>query len=202
LYDDQLVLPGEINDVGVAIRTNVENSYRLGLELVGGVKVTDWFSINANATFSQNQIIDFVEYLDDWDNGGQITIDHGNTDIAFSPNVIAAAELVFNPLVSSKHDLELALMSKYVGQQFIDNSSSETSVLDAFFTNDIRVAFTPKVAWAKNARFTFLVRNVFNELYESNAWIYRYNFEGRVQQFEGLYPQAGINFFLGVDFKF
>ncbi len=202
LYDDQLVLTGEINDVGGAIRTNVENSYRLGLELVGGVKVTDWFSINANATFSQNQIIDFVEYLDDWDNGGQITIDHGNTDIAFSPNVIAAAELVFNPLVSSKHDLELALMSKYVGQQFIDNSSSETSVLDAFFTNDIRVAFTPKVAWAKNARFTFLVRNVFNELYESNAWIYRYNFEGRVQQFEGLYPQAGINFFLGVDFKF
>jgi iron complex outermembrane receptor protein len=199
-YDDQLVLTGQINDVGAAIRTNVDNSYRLGLELVGGAKVTDWFTFRANATFSQNKIIDFVEYLDDWDNGGQITIEHGTTDIAFSPNVIAGAELLFYALENNA--LEMALMSKYVGKQYFDNTSSEKSTLSAFWTNDIRIAYSPKIESAKNIRFTFLFRNVLNELYESNAWIYRYNYEGQVQQMEGFYPQAGRHFFLGVDFRF
>lgn len=202
LYDNQLVLTGQINDVGGAIRTNVDNSYRLGLEIVGGAKVTDWFELRANATFSQNKITDFVEYLDDWDNGGQITINHGTTDIAFSPNVIAGSELIFNLLNDSRHNLELALMSKYVGKQYMDNTSTETSTLDDFFTNDIRLSFGLKHKRAKNIRFTFLARNVFNELYESNAWIYRYNFNGQVQQFEGLYPQAGRHFFVGLDLKF
>ena len=200
LYHDQLVLTGQINDVGAAIRTNVDNSYRLGLELVGGAKVTDWFTFRANATFSRNKIIDFVEYLDDWDNGGQITINHGTTDIAFSPNVIGGAELLFYPLENNV--LEMALMSKYVGKQYFDNTSSEKSTLSAFWTNDIRIAYAPKVKFAKNIRLTFLARNVLNELYESNAWIYRYSYEGQVQQYEGFYPQAGRHFFVGFTAEF
>lgn len=200
LYHDQLVLTGQINDVGAAIRTNVDNSYRLGLELVGGAKVTDWFTFRANATFSRNKIIDFVEYLDDWDNGGQITIHHGTTDIAFSPNVIGGAELLFYPLENNV--LEMALMSKYVGKQYFDNTSSEKSTLSAFWTNDIRIVYAPKVKFAKNIRLTFLARNVLNELYESNAWIYRYAYEGQVQQYEGFYPQAGRHFFVGFTAEF
>ncbi len=201
-YDNQLVLTGQINDVGAPIRVNVDNSYRLGLELVGGVKPTKWLELRANATFSQNKIKHFVEYVDDWDNGGQITIQHGKTDIAFSPNILAAGELILKPFTNKEYDLELALMSKYVGKQFIDNTSVATSTLDAFWINDVRLSFGLKQDWAKNIRLTFLTRNVFNELYESNAWIYRYNFNGQIQQYEGLYPQAGRHFFLGLDLKF
>lgn len=202
-YDDQLVLTGQINDVGSAIRVNVPNSYRLGLELVGGAKLTDWFELQANATFSQNKIIDFVEYVDDWDNwGSQITIDHGTTDIAFSPNIIAAAEAVFTPYANDVINTEVALMYKYVGQQFIDNTSLKTSSLDAFSTTDIRLSLGLNQDWAKNICLTFLTRNVFNQLYESNAWIYRYNSAGAVDQYVGLYPQAGRHFFLGLDLKF
>lgn len=202
-YDNQLVLTGQINDVGSPIRTNVDNSYRLGLELVGGVRVTDWFDFQANATFSENKIIDFVEYVDDWDNWGQqITINHGNTDIAFSPNLIAAAEAIFTPFENDVINTEAAIMYKYVGQQFIDNTSLESSSLDAFATTDIRLSLGLKQDWAKNIRLTFLTRNVFNQLYESNAWIYRYNFGGAVDQFVGLYPQAGRHYFVGLDLKF
>ncbi|MFK7949300.1 MAG: TonB-dependent receptor [Saprospiraceae bacterium] len=202
-YDNQLVLTGQINDVGGAIRTNVDNSYRLGLELVGGMKLVNWLEVQANATFSQNKIIDFVEYVDDWDNWEQqITINHGNTDIAFSPNLIAAAEVIFTPFENDVISTEIAFMEKYVGQQFIDNTSLETSSLDAFATTDIRLALGLKQDWAKNIRLTFLTRNVFNQLYESNAWIYRYNFGGNIDQFVGLYPQAGRHYFLGLDLKF
>jgi iron complex outermembrane receptor protein len=203
LYDDQLVLTGQINDVGSAIRVNVDNSYRLGLELVGGVDVTKWLEIRANATFSQNKITNFVEYVDDWDNwGSQVTINHGTTDIAFSPNLIAAGEFIFTPFTNDVIDTEIALMSKYVGKQFIDNTNLETSSLDAYFTNDIRLSLGLKQKWAKNIRLTFLTRNVFNELYESNSWLYRYNSGGEISQLQGLYPQAGRHFFLGLDLKF
>jgi len=203
LYDDQLVLTGQINDVGSAIRVNVDNSYRLGLELVGGVDVTKWLEIRANATFSQNKITNFVEYVDDWDNwGSQVTINHGTTDIAFSPNLIAAGEFIFTPFTNDVIDTEIALMSKYIGKQFIDNTNLETSSLDAYFTNDIRLSLGLKQKWAKNIRLTFLTRNVFNELYESNSWLYRYNSGGEISQLQGLYPQAGRHFFLGLDLKF
>ena len=203
-YDNQLVMTGQINDVGSPIRTNVDNSYRLGLELVGGARITDWFELQANATFSQNKIIDFVEYVDDWSNwGSQIIIEHGTTDIAFSPNLIAAAEAVFKPFENDVMQTEVAVMYKYVGKQFIDNTSLETSSLDAFATTDLRLAVGLKQDWAKNIRITFLTRNVFNHLYESNAWIYRYNLGGaNIDQFVGLYPQAGRHYFLGLDLKF
>ena len=202
-YDNQLVLTGQINDVGSPIRTNVDKSYRLGLELVGGAKLTDWLEVQANATFSENKIIDFVEYVDDWDNwGSQITINHGNTDIAFSPNLIAAAEVIFTPFENEVIHTEAAVMYKYVGQQFIDNTSLESSSLDAFATTDIRLSLGLKQDWAKNIRLTFLTRNAFNHLYESNAWIYRYNSGGVVDQFVGLYPQAGRHYFVGLDLKF
>ena len=202
-YDNQLVLTGQINDVGSPIRTNVDNSYRLGLELVGGVRVTDWFDLQANATFSQNKIIDFVEYVDDWDNwGSQIIIEHGTTDIAFSPNLIAAAEAIFTPFENDIIHTEAAIMYKYVGKQYIDNTSLESSSLAAFSTTDIRLAIGLKQDWAKNIKLTFLTRNAFNQLFESNAWIYRYSAGGTIDQFVGLYPQAGRHYFLGVDLKF
>ena len=111
-----------------------------------------------------------------------------------------ARRFSFYPL--KNNILEMALMSKYVGKQYFDNTNSEKSTLSSFWTNDIRIAYSPKAKFAKNIRLTFLARNVLNELYESNAWIYRYNYEGQVQQFEGFYPQAGRHFFVGVDFRF
>jgi iron complex outermembrane receptor protein len=201
-YDNQLVLTGQINDVGAPIRSNVKNSYRLGLELDGNISFTKWFNANLNATISQNKIINFVEYLDDWDNGGQITINHGNTNIAFSPNLIFGSVLTFKPFYEYKNQLELTLMSKYVSKQYIDNTNQAGSVLDAFFVNDVNIQFIPKQTWAKNLVFTFLVRNIFNEMYESNAWVYRYTSGGQISQLEGLYPQAGRHYFLGIDLKF
>ncbi|TDE11537.1 TonB-dependent receptor [Dyadobacter psychrotolerans] len=197
-YKNQLVLTGQINDVGNSIRVNVPKSYRTGIELEGAIAFSKFLKWNANATFSQNKIDNFTEYVIDYDTYEYRTINHGKSDISFSPNVIVGSQFVYSP----KKNFELALLTKYVGKQYLDNTSSETRKLDAYFTNDIRLTWTIKPTWIKEIGFNLLVNNILNEKYESNGYTYGY-FAGDVLTQENFYfPQAGTNFLVGVNFKF
>ncbi|HEV7380427.1 MAG TPA: TonB-dependent receptor [Dyadobacter sp.] len=197
-YTNQLVLTGQINDVGNAIRVNVPESYRMGVELEGAVVFNQYLKWNANVTFSRNKIKDFTEYVIDYDTYEYRTISHGQTDISFSPNVIGGSQFTFSP----KKNIELALLSKYVSKQYLDNTSDESRKLNAYFTNDIRLTWSVQPSWMKEISFNVLVNNIFNEKYESNGYTYGF-FAGGVQTRENFYfPQAGTNFLVGVNFKF
>lgn len=197
-YKNQLVLTGQINDVGNSVRVNVPKSYRTGIELEGAVAFNKFLKWNANATFSQNKIQNFTEYIIDYDTYEYKTFDHGKSDISFSPNVIAGSQFTFIP----QKNLELALLTKYVGKQYLDNTSSETRKLDAYFTNDIRLTWTVKPNWAKEISFNLLVNNILNEKYESNGYTYGYYSGGALTQENFYFPQAGTNFLVGVNLKF
>ncbi|MFD2573695.1 TonB-dependent receptor [Spirosoma soli] len=197
-YRNQLVLSGQLNDVGAANRVNVPTSYRAGIELEAGARLAKPLRWNVNATFSQNKIKNFTEYLDNFDNGQQESRQYRETDISFSPNVIAGSQLLFTPAKG----LELGLLSKYVGKQYLDNTSNESRKLDPYFTNDIRVIYSLKPKFAQEITFTLLLNNVLNELYESNGYTYAYISEGRVVADNGYYPQAGRNFLAGVKLRF
>ena len=104
-YSDQLVLTGKINDVGAYTRTNIPRSYRAGIELQGGGKISKWLSANANLTLSRNKVKNFTEYIDDYDNGGQQRKFYNNPDIAFSPSVIAGYTITITPEKNTSLDL-------------------------------------------------------------------------------------------------
>ncbi len=199
-YKNQLILTGQLNDTGGPMRVNVPSSYRAGVELEVGVQFSQKWKWNANATLSQNKVQNFTEYVINYDdeNGGYQTINHGNTDIAFSPNVIVGSQLLYSPV----KNLELALLTKYVGQQFLDNTSNENRRLNAYFTNDIRVIFSPAVKWAKGLNVSLLANNVLNHLYESNGYTYSYVAGGQTTTENFYYPQAGRNFLVSVGVKF
>ncbi len=197
-YQNQLVLSGKLNDVGAANRVNVPVSYRAGLELELGARLAKQLRWNVNATFSQNKVKNFTEYLDNFDNGQQESRQYSQTDISFSPNVIAGSQLLFTPAKG----LELGLLSKYVGKQYMDNTSNESRKLNSYFTNDIRLIYSIKPRFAKEIAFTVLFNNVFNELYESNGYTYAYISEGKVTADNGYYPQAGRNFLAGIRVRF
>ena len=72
-YKDQLVLSGQINDVGAYTRTNIPKSYRAGIELQGNIKFNSRVNATANLAISKNKVQNFTEYIDDYDNGGQKT---------------------------------------------------------------------------------------------------------------------------------
>ena len=194
-YRNQLVLNGAINDVGAFNRVNVPNSYRLGLELDGSVLISKRLRWNANATFSQNKIRNYTQFFDT--ETGQEARTYASTDIAYSPNVIAGSQLLF----TAAKGLELGLLSKYVGQQFLDNTSSSGRRLNAYFVNDLRFIYTLKPRFVQEITFTLLVNNMLGERYESNGYTYAYLSEGRVASDNYYFPQAGRSVLAGVRVK-
>jgi len=196
-YTDQLVLTGQINDVGGYTRTNVDISHRSGIELEAGYNLSKKLSITGNLTLSDNKINKFNEYVDNYDIGGQDTIVHSNTDLAFSPNIIAAGGLTYQPLKG----MNISLLGKHVGNQFLDNTSTETRKLNAYTTFNLQINYTIKDVLFKEITFGLLVNNLFDVLYENNGytWGYVYGGERTVENF--YYPQAGRNFMMRVLFK-
>jgi iron complex outermembrane receptor protein len=192
-YQDQLVLTGAVNAVGEAIRTNAASSYRLGVEASLNYQISKHLLWNGNVTLSQNRIQNFKELMTDYDTYGQIVINHGVTDIAYSPAVITG-----NTVTYSVGPFEASLLSKYVGKQYLDNTSDEARSMKAYTTQDIRLKYTLK----KGPAFTLLLNNVLNELYSSNGYTYSYRYAGATTTENFYYPQAGFNFLVGASIRF
>jgi iron complex outermembrane receptor protein len=198
-YLNQLVLTGRINDVGDPVTENVDHSYRAGIELSAGIKLLKNLRWDLNGTLSTNKILNFTEYVDNWDvYPNQVINKLGTTDIAFSPSFVAGSILSWQPLSG----LDISLYSKYVGKQYIDNTSSNERKLDPYFINDLLIRYSPKMKALKELGFSLKINNITNALYESNAWVYRYYSEGSYSVYDGYFPQAGINFLVGLDLKF
>lgn len=197
-YKDQLILTGQINDVGAPVMVNVDDSYRAGVELQAAWKISPKLSWNASATFSSNKIKNFTEYIDNWDTWEQESTELGKTDLAFSPKVLANSQIRYSPGQS----ISISLLSTYVGDQFVDNSSSDDRKLDAYFTSNLKVDYKVKQKLVKEMTLNLMVNNLFDAEYESNAWVYSYLLGGSRYKQDGYYPQAGIHFFVGVNVKF
>ena len=198
-YKDQLVLTGALNDVGAPIFTNSGKSYRVGLEVESSIAITNKLILNPNATLSQNKNQDFYFQRDG------VLQNLGNTDIAFSPNFVFGNQLVYLPT----KDFQISFLSKFVSEQYMGNIDSNRSKLDAYFVNDLNINYEWKLnKGIQSIVFSGLVNNIFNLEYESNGYFYTYDDDwsnpGSTTTIEGTgyYPQAGINFLLGVNLKF
>ncbi len=205
LYKDQLVMTGRINDVGAPVMTNVPDSYRAGIELLAGARLTKSLEMALNLSVSENKIKDFTEYVDNWDYWDdpeseplQIVRDLGSTELAFSPPLIAGGEITYTPF----DNMSVNFSGKYVDRQFIDNTSSRERMLDPYFFSDLRINYVLNSAWFGEFTFNLMIGNIFNAKFETNAWIYRYNYQGVEQYMDGYFPQAGRHFFSGVSIKF
>jgi len=197
-YSDQLVLSGKINDVGAYTRINVGQSDRYGIELSGGWNIVKRLSWNVSASFSQNKILDFEESIDDYDNGGQVVVQHGTTDIAFSPNIVLGSQLTYNPI----GQLRVVLITKYVGEQYLDNTSNADRMLDAWVVNNIQLSYSFKWKFFKELGIAVQLNNITNELYEANGYTFSYIAGGETVTENFYYPQAGFNFMTMLTVKF
>lgn len=193
-YANQLVLTGELNDVGAFVRTNAGKSYRTGIEFESSFRISEKVSWDANLTLSRNRIKAYHEILEDYgaDFSDFTLVEnvYNDTEIAFSPSVIAASSLSWSPF----ENVDFTLLTKYVGKQYMDNTANEARALDPYLVNDLRLSYVWKPAFLKEVNFSFLVNNIFDEAYESNGFTYGY-LAGPVEYRENFYyPQAGRNF--------
>ena len=214
-YDNQLVLTGKISDTGAYLTKNVKDSYRTGIELVVGVQPCAWFRWDGNLTLSRNKIINFSDWVDDWDadwddpevaaNGGQVLVDYGTTDIAYSPNITAGSSFQF--------DIKgfcAILQTNYVGKQYLDNTQNEAAMLKGYCVSNLHLAYTvPIKKVIKELTFSVQMNNLFDTKYASNGGAYSYFYESgkqytpdRQQYTPWYYAQAGFNIHGGFSIAF
>lgn len=198
-YKDQLVLSGELNDVGAPLRTTSGESYRLGIEVEADIRLTNQLRWMPNFALSENKNRNFVASID-----GEL-VNLGTTNISFSPNVVANSMLIYQPF----DGFQVGWLSKFVGEQYMGNIDSEGSKLDSFFINDLNIVYEIKgVPFFSSILLNGMINNIFDVKYVSNGYFYTFDDDwtnpGSITTIEGAgyYPQAGIHFLAGVTLKF
>jgi len=165
-----------------------------------------------NTTLSQNKItaFDYVVYDTQYDPSTFETVSYNpvvtqlkDTDISFSPNITAANTLVFSPI----KNLDFSLISKYVGKQFLDNTSSDSKKMNDYFTNNFAISYKLKPKWIDEIGFNLMINNLLDKKYVSNGYTYSYYYRPQGSTDNAItenfyYPQAGINFLTGITLKF
>lgn len=174
-YTDQLVLTGEVSDTGYPIRANIGKSFRTGIEMSGSVQLTKAINWTPNVTWSVNKNRDFA-----FVNENNESI-RKNTAIILSPSWIGGSQLSWKAL----RNLQIALLSKYVGKQYLDNTENDAVSLEPYLINDIRISYAIPGRTVRRLEFGLLVNNIFDVEYSSNGYGY-----GGIPYF---FPQAGTN---------
>ena len=197
-YRNQLVLTGQINDVGAYARVNIPRSFRTGIELTATWRPSTWFDLAANLAYSENKVRDFTAFYDDYDDGRQKTEFFEKSDLSFSPRCVGGATLNVRPA----RNLDLSLINKYVSRQYLDNTSRKSRSLDPFLGQDLRVSYRILPKFMKEILLIGQVNNLLNVKYEPNGYTFSYYFGGSLQTENYYFPMAGTNAMLALNLKF
>ena len=203
-YKDQLILTGEVSDTGEALARNIPDSYRRGIEIAASWQATRWFTLGANATFSQNRIKNYEEHVtlydnaDNWEWKGESVNRLGTTTIAYSPSIIAG--VVFDFHISG---FEAVLHTQYVSKQYLTNAEIEEMTLDRYCVTHLNLGYTLRTKTIKSVRFGLQINNLFNTKYCNNGYGYSSAFEDGSRINESFYfPQAPLNVLANVTVRF
>jgi len=202
IYRDQLVPTGELSDVGYSIMTNVDKSYRLGIETSAALRMTEKIGWNLNLTLSRNRIVNFTEYYTNYNSSDNSTEylnrNLGDVDIAYSPSVSGTSDLSYSIFKNT----DLHFITKYVGKQYIDNTMSPERSIDPYLVNNMRIDYHPVIKNIKGLEIQLQVNNIFNEVYENNGYGGNWYEDGVEKSWSYYFPQAGINYLLRASIKF
>ena len=197
-YRNQLVRTGELDQTGDPLMANVDKSYRVGIELSAAYRPVRFFTWYINGGFSLNGILDYTHYIEDWENGGYVEQQLGNTPLAYSPNIVLGNTFSFIPL----KDFKINLLTKFVSKQYLDNSGDEAYVLKPYTYTNLQLSYTFHFNVLKDLELFLNVNNIFNTKYETNAALYTGMYDGEKCYDPYYFPQAGINLLGGVRVRF
>jgi iron complex outermembrane receptor protein len=196
-YKNQLILTGKINDVGAYTRTNVPKSRRLGIEIEASYIVKKWMTTGGNISLSRNTVEDLEEFIDDYDNGGQIRKFYDRSTLAFSPATLLNHFIRITPTKK----IEASLFSRYVSRQYLDNTTTIYRSLDPFFVQDLRINYSLQVKGLSKVTLMAQVNNLTNTKYEPNGYTFSYLLGGLVETENYFFPMAGRNYMFTINIK-
>ena len=163
-FHNEIAATGELSDIGLPLRRNVDRSYRRGMEVNGSWQVASTLRVRGSANFSRNRIHQWLTYL--------------NVEPLLTPSVILNPAIEYTP--SSR--VSVGAVGRYVSKSHLDNTNNDALVTPAFFVVDANAAFK---VW-RSARLTLQVNNLLNR---QRVFPSGYVFDG-ISYF---YPQASRN---------
>ncbi|MDO5509304.1 MAG: TonB-dependent receptor [Weeksellaceae bacterium] len=180
-YLNQLVLTGQVDDVGRMIRRNVGNSYRAGVELEASKRfINNKLNLFGNFAFSDNRNIDYIEP----DANGEL-YNFGNTQIAYSPRIVTTFGFEYRPVTNAM----IQMLNRYVAEQYVTNTGADNGRLPDYFLTDIVLNWQPRVFEKVQLEVMAMINNLWDREYVSNGYYY-----GETIYF----PQAGRHFNVGL----
>ena len=170
----------------------------MGIETEASMKLSEDFLIKTNLTLSSNKNQQVLSKVD-----GKI-FDFGKTNISLSPEIVSSVNLSY-PI---KENIVVSILNKYVGEQYMSNTESAFSKLDAYSVLDFNFNYDFKnTFFFSEIVLSALVSNLFGTKYVSNGYYYTYDDNwsdpNAITTIEGTgyYPQATRNYLLGLKFK-
>lgn len=205
-YKDQLIATGMLNDVGNSVRVNVPSSFRQGIEFQAGVELHSRVRWDGNVTVSRNKINVFSETLYDYDENFEYEnlVNHVNTDISFSPAFIAASVFGYDVWSNEDSQIKCELSTKYVGKQYLDNTSNDSRSLPGYVVNNVVLSYSQSFESGGDLTLSVFANNILDHMYSANGWTYSYLFGGMdaMTTENYVYPQAGRHGFVNLTMTF
>lgn len=205
-YHNQFVQTGQQSDIGENLTTNIDKSYRMGVELSAGFDPTPWLTLEGNAALSRNKIKDFTEFVENWD-GDALQLHYDNSTLAFSPSAILNGEVNFH-----HKGFQASWHTNFVSRQYLDNSESRERSLPCYSQTDLHFGYT-----AKTTKHTLGIRevtlglnlnNIFSRRYAASGWVYSavsessgYTADNRYYQI-GFIPMVGFTCMTNLTLRF
>lgn len=197
-YQNQLVLTGKVNDVYAYTRTNIPASFRNGIELEMNSNISKIFSLSGNLTLSNNKVKNYMAYYDNYDNGMQESKFYKKADLSFSPKIIGSLTAVIVPIKR----MNICLNNKYVGKQFLDNTSNNNSIIKAYIVQDLKIKYQLEFKIIKRIDLFIQLNNLLSRKYVANGYTYSYIYGGAYTTENYYYPMATFNFMAGTNIDF
>lgn len=205
-YKNQLVATGRLTETGYVIQENVPNSYRRGIELTAECKPWKWISVGGNITFSKNKLRNYTLYTDTYDNATdwnplpQTKTFLKSSNLTLSPELTGMGIVQVFPL----KEMEISLSGKYVGKQYMDNSSLENAKVPSYFVMSFNASKRFKITGKSGVTLSMCIDNLLNRKYYSYGWIYRARFASGEPDYveKGVYAQATAHFIFRIAFDF
>jgi iron complex outermembrane receptor protein len=201
-YRNQLVLNGQINNVGAYNRVNVKSSFRRGVEIEAAAPMGRYLRLSGNVALSQNKIRNYSEFTDSTDANYTVYVQHRTdynlTDISFSPSYVSSLMLSFLPFKG----MEISLIHKGVGRQYLDNTSDSKRSINPYSLLDARINYSFSTKLVKEITLMLGVYNILSETYETNGYTYSYYTDTTLTTMNFYAPAAPINVLGGIRLHF
>jgi len=196
---NEIASTGELSDIGLLLRRNVDRSYRRGVELDLAWQPSPRLRLKTNANLSRNRISEWTQFYDVYDDAftwtGSTPLTFRNVEPLLTPNVIINQSIEYSPAPR----LTVGAVGRYAARSYLDNTNDAAFTAPSYTVVDASVAYAVTPAM----RVSLQVNNALNgdRIYAS-GYSYLY-YAGDVQTGTAYYyPQATRNAVLLMDFDF